>query len=579
MTEPVVELRGLTKRFATPSGPLAAIDGLDASLAEAGFHCLLGPDGAGKTTLLRLLVGLLRPDAGALRVLGTDDPGRQRDRIGYMPQSFGLYQELTVQENLDLYADLQGLPADVRRRRFDELLSFTALERFAARPSGKLSGGMKQKLGLACTLIRAPRLLLLDEPSVGVDPVSRRELWDMVASLVQGGTTVLWSTAYLDEAERSDAILVLDRGRLVYSGPPERFTERMAGRAFVLSAPGVDLRRVHREAIAHPDLVDAVLRGRSLRLVTAADASPPPVEELLTHGESTAEAHIEATAPRLEDAYIAALRPAGGRLAGAETVEAARVAGEERPIVARGLTRRFGDFTAVDGVDFEVRRGEVFGLLGPNGAGKSTIFKMLCGLLPPSAGEARVAGFDLRHAAAEARGRIGYMAQQFSLYAMLSVRQNLQFFSGAYGLRGARRSARMAAVSAEFGLDAVAGQTAGSLPLGYKQRLSLACAVMHEPRILFLDEPTSGVDPLTRREFWTRINAMAVQGVTVLVTTHFMEEAEYCDRLAIIYQGRLIALGEPDRLRREHASAERPDPSIEDAFVDLIGGQAGQPAP
>lgn len=577
MADIVVEIDGLSKRFATAAGSMTALDRLTATIAAGQITGLVGPDGAGKTTLMRLIVGLLVPDQGSIRVLGRDTVGEAAEfyqDIGYMPQSFGLYEELTVRENLNLYADLKGIVGRERRERLARLLRFTGLEPFPDRAAGKLSGGMKQKLGLASTLIRAPRLLLLDEPSVGVDPLSRRELWEMVHTLVEEGMAVLWSTAYLDEAERSDSVLVLDHGRLIYSGPPGEFTGRMEGRSFILSAPQARSRRLQRQLLGKREIVDAVLRGKTLRLVSAEQVERLTVEDLIEDREQRKDANLESVQPRFEDAYVSALRP--GREAGelgapgfARDYTVGRI-DKADPIEVKDLTRRFGNFTAVSRVSFSVSRGEVFGLLGPNGAGKSTIFKMLIGLLPPSEGEAQVAGIDLRRAAAKARSRLGYMAQHFSLYAALTVRQNLRFFSGVYGLGGRPRRERQETVMAEFGLAEVADQPSGSLPLGYKQRLSLASAIMHEPEILFLDEPTSGVDPLTRREFWLRINELAERGVTVLVTTHFMEEAEYCDRLAIIYEGELIAMGSPGELKHQHQTPERPRPSIEEAFIDLI---------
>lgn len=577
MANPVVEIKEVTKTFTTTTGPSTAIADLSATISEAQITSLVGPDGAGKTTLMRLMAGLLLPSQGTLQVLGQDTAhsmAELRQQIGYMPQSFGLYEELTVQENLNLYADLQDLGGSERRQRFKELLRFTGLEPFQTRPAGKLSGGMRQKLGLASTLLRPPHLLLLDEPSVGVDPLSRRELWDIVRTLVEQGMTVLWSTAYLDEAERSDGILVLDHGRKIYEGTPQEFITPMEGRSFILSAPQDNLHHLQRQALAQGHIIDAVLRGQTLRLVTVEGVEKNRLEDLIGKEGKNQKTEIKAVKPRLEDAYVAALQPQRKKGLMESKIElAAHYTAqkfEQAPIQAKALTRRFGSFTAVDRVSFSVQRGEVFGLLGPNGAGKSTIFKMLSGLLPSTDGEALVAGIDLRRAAAVARSRIGYMAQHFSLYSALTVDQNLRFFSGVYGLKGRQRQQQINAFSETLGLDSFADQTSGSLPLGYKQRLSLACAIMHEPEILFLDEPTSGVDPLTRREFWLRINEMAERGVTILVTTHFMEEAEYCNRLAIIYEGQLVALGSPDELKQEYKPPEHPEPSIEEAFIHLI---------
>jgi ABC-2 type transport system ATP-binding protein len=588
MPEPLILVEAVTKRF----GGAVALAGVSAALG-AGITGLVGPDGAGKTTLLRLIAGLLKPDAGRIAVLGHDsvaDAGSYQGEIGYMPQRFGLYDDLTVAENLRLTADLHELDAAARAARLPELLAFTGLGPFTQRLAGKLSGGMRQKLGLACALLARPRLLLLDEPSVGVDPVSRRDLWAIVGRLVGAGVAVLWSTAYLDEAERCDRVLLLQEGRLLGDGPPADFTRAVAGRIFRLAVPA-DLRRAaQRRAERHPAIADALIQGSSLRLVLRPGAAPPDPAALLPPGAAAAAVPLQPAAPRFEDAFVARLRerPAAGRGAdrgadpGADPPAdppAPALATAPPPdagtppdmIEARGLSRRFGSFRAVDDLALSVRRGEIFGLLGPNGAGKSTTFRMLCGLLPPSGGTARVAGVDLGRAPADARARIGYMAQRFALYGGLTVRQNLDFFAGAYGLSGARWRQRRDWVVESFGLAPYLDGNSGELPLGFKQRLALGCALIHEPGILFLDEPTSGVDPLTRREFWDRIGDLADGGVTVLVTSHFMDEAEYCDRLAVIYRGRLIALGTPDAIKRAQATAGNPDPSLDDAFVGLIG--------
>jgi ABC-2 type transport system ATP-binding protein len=608
MTDPPVALHGLTKRFARAK--LAALEDVTTQADAGAVTGLIGPDAAGKTTLLRLIAGLLTPSAGEVRLLG----GRARQApgtLGYMPQSFGLYEELSVAQNLALYADLQDLGPDERRARRDEVLDFSGLQPFTDRLAGKLSGGMKQKLGLACVLMRPPKVLLLDEPSVGVDPLSRRELWSMVRTLADSGIAVVWSTAYLDEAANCDRLWMLHQGRLIADDAPNVFLAEVRGRCYRMPLAERGRRAVQTAARTRPGVLDAQVQGRSLRLLLAPDAQQPTAEEFGAAGPA------EAVSPRFADAFVARLRdradgadpnagdrepgePAPRRRDDAEPSARAESADREKPsrdhgsssqgappepaapaIAAEELTRRFGAFTAVDRVSFEVARGEIFGLLGPNGAGKSTTFRMLCGLLPASGGQARVAGVDLGHARAAARERLGYMSQSFSLYADLSVRQNLKFFAGVYGLSGAHARKAIDGAIREFGLEAYARTNAGGLPLGYKQRLALAAAVMHDPAILFLDEPTSGVDPLTRREFWGRINAMAEAGVTVLVTSHFLDEAEYCDRLAIMHQSRVVALGAPDRLKRDHGGGA--DASLEDAFVNLIEGQtrqrAGGPAP
>jgi ABC-2 type transport system ATP-binding protein len=560
----LVRLSGVTKRFGSGS---PALDNVCGSILGGEITGLVGPDGAGKTTLIRLMTGLMLPDSGTVEVLGFEtaqNPAAIQASIGYMPQRFGLYEDLSVQENLNLYADLRGLPNTERAATFDELLTFTDLKRFTDRLAGKLSGGMKQKLGLACALLKKPRLLLLDEPGVGVDPISRRELWKMVENLTKEGIGVVWSTAYLDEAEACDAVLLLNQGKLLFSGQPAKLTARVEGRVFKISGISGRKRQVLAKLLDQEGVIDGVIQGEAIRIVTATNAPP----DVLPAGDRAA---ASPAPPRFEDAFVDMLGGGPGGRSKLAEVQQTLAASDDRPVIeAKGLTKTFGDFTAAADITFEIRRGEIFGLLGPNGAGKSTTFKMLCALLKPTAGEGRVAGFDLRRDAASARNQLGYMAQKFSLYGDLSIGQNLDFFAGVYGLSGQRKRERVALMNEIFDFGRHAGQSSKDLPLGLKQRLALACAVMHEPQALFLDEPTSGVDPITRREFWTHINALVEKGVTVLVTTHFMEEAEYCDRISLIYRGRSIALGSPDELKATVVTTDNPDPTMEDAFIALV---------
>ena len=536
---------------------------------------LIGPDGAGKTTLLRLLAGLLRPTGGRVTVLGHDmstAAAAAHPSIGYMPQRFGLYEDLTVAENLDLFADLHSMTPAVRAERIARLLQFTGLARFTARLAGQLSGGMKQKLGLACALLSRPRLLLLDEPSVGVDPASRRELWAIVSAMLNESPGqnmgVIWATAYLDEAARCAKVLLLHEGKLLADMPPADFIAPLQNRTFRLTVAVGRRRAASLQARADRAVLDAVVEGDAVRLVMRAGAEPPDAAAI--GGLS-----MMPVAPRFEDGFIDRLTD---RPQPAPPVIAARTTAAGPVIEVRDLVRRFGAFVAVDRVTFTVAPGEIFGLLGPNGAGKSTTFRMLCGLLRPTSGSARVAGQDLLHAAAAARARIGYMAQRFSLYAELTVLENLRFFARVYGLGGAARRQALDQALDRFALREVAQSVSGALPLGVKQRLALAAALLHDPDILFLDEPTSGVDPLTRREFWTRIGALADSGVAVLVTSHFMDEAEYCDRLGIISDGRMIATGTPGELRRRVCTPSNPEPTLEDAFIALVSAASAQQA-
>ena len=569
--EPLVVAQGLVLRYGKALPP--ALNGLSAQVRPGRITGLVGPDGAGKTSLMRLLAGLMHQQAGSLRVLGLDpatQPRELHERIGYMPQKFGLYEDLTVAENLRLYAEVRGLPAAERAATFERLLGFTGLAAFTARLAGRLSGGMKQKLGLACAMIKRPELLLLDEPSVGVDPISRRELWRMVRELANDGIGVVWSTSYLDEAEGCDEVLLLSGGELLFSGRPAELTGRVQGRVLQVrglgSLEGGGRRAVLRRALGQPGVIDGVIQGRHVRLVLAKGAAAPELAALRA-GEG---AELVPVPPRFEDAFLDILGGGPGGVSALAKAMQNKPPSPNSVVEARSLTKRFGDFTAASDISFAIRQGEIFGLLGPNGAGKSTTFKMMCGLLKPTAGQALVDGLVLGKSRGAARERLGYMAQKFSLYGTLSVRQNLDFFSGVYGLTGAARERAVSGMIDTFGLAGHLSASADELPLGFKQRLALACAVMHEPAVLFLDEPTSGVDPITRREFWTHINGMVERGVTVMVTTHFMDEAEYCDRIALVYRGRVIALGSPDDLKdgvRGEADAE---PTLEDAFVTLV---------
>ena len=557
-----VEIKNLTKTF----GPVKALDNLSLNIEKGKITGLIGADGAGKTTLLRTIIGLLIPNQGKIITLGFN-PVTQKEEltphIGYMPQKFGLYEDLTVIENLMLYADLKGVGAGVgvgvnkenaenaenaeenkikkmkgtspsfpsRRLQgagkkhsvqdsgntFEKMLEFTKLAPFKDRLAGALSGGMKQKLGLACTLLGNPEFLLLDEPSVGVDPISRRDLMQMVREMITPETTVLWSTAYLDEAHSFDTAVVIDKGKVIYEGRPH------------------DLAPTAQE-----------FENKVIELMGGYKEEPSKIAE--NYEYKTAHNHLTQGA----DIY---------------TVE------------ADSLEKRYGSFYAVKNNSFCIKKGEIFGLLGPNGAGKSTSFKMMCGLAKPTGGTARIMGIDITKDPEKARSNLGYMAQKFSLYGSLTVRENLEFFASAYGIRFKNRSAKVQEIIEVFGLKDYAEQKSEALPLGLKQRLSMACALIHNPPVLFLDEPTSGVDVITRRDFWNHITSLAKKGVTILVTTHFMDEAEFCDRISLFYKGETIATGTPEELKRKamglnpshKPSSERGElPNMEETFITLI---------
>ncbi len=574
-SQEALTVRQVSKAFRAGGRHIQALHDISFDIRRGVITGLVGPDAAGKTTLLRLAAGLLAPDGGNIAVLDKDATAQSQEVqgiIGYMPQRFGLYEDLTVQENLDLYADLQGVSLSRRPARYAELLHMAGLAPFTKRLSGKLSGGMKQKLGLACALLRQPPLLLLDEPTVGVDPLSRRELWEIIHRQVRElGTSVLISTAYLDEAERCDAVILLHEGHVLAQGTPATLREPMRGRTYEVSVPNIKKRALQSRLAQSPEIVDGLIQGDRIRVVMK-DQTPPDLNTLLP---GVRDAESIAVPPRFEDSFVDLLiAKLGARRVSAPSMPQQTThnngTGDQAIIEVSKLQCRFGDFYAVKDISFSVQKGEVFGLLGANGAGKSTTFRMLCGLLPPSGGRLRVAGLNLRHAAAAARARIGYMSQKFSLYADLSVAENLRFFSSVYGLSGSDETERIGWALREFELEAMADFVSGDLSLGYKQRLALACALMHQPEILFLDEPTSGVDPLARREFWARINALAEQGVTIMVTTHFMEEAEYCDRIAIMAAGEILTLGTPRDIKAQARSPALPGPTMEDAFVALI---------
>jgi ABC-2 type transport system ATP-binding protein len=471
-----IQLQGLTRRFRD----LTAVDGLSFDVPQGTLFGIVGPDGAGKTTTLRMLAGVLPPSAGDALVDGVSvarDPEGVKHRTAYMSQKFGLYADLTVRENIEFYADLYRVPKAERPARLKRLYHFSGLGPFEDRLAGQLSGGMKQKLSLCAALIHHPAIMLLDEPTFGVDPISRRELWGIIREMVAGGMTVVVATSTPEEAARCDDVVLLEQGKA---------------------------------------------------LPTKTVAAPPRLEH--------------------PDAHL----------------------GAEHAVSVQGLTRTFGDFTAVDDVAFDVAAGEVFGFLGPNGAGKTTTIRMLTGLLAPTRGTGLVAGHDVRTDAEWIKRTIGYMSQQFSLYNDLTVRENIDFHAGLYEVAGTRLQARRAWVLRMAGLEGQEDRLTAELPLGFKQRLALGCAVLHEPPILFLDEPTSGVDPVARRAFWELIYDFADRGTTIFVSTHYMEEAEYCHRVALMNRGRVIAMGEPAALMRDHGL-----PTLEDVFVTMVERTGG----
>lgn len=556
----VISLRGLQKRY----GKTIAVDGVNLAVHRGRMHGLIGPDGAGKSSLMKIIAGVLTYDAGEVTVFGQRihserSAERVKQRIGLMPQGLGqnLYAELSVEENINFFARLRNVDEQALGDRKQQLLAMTRLERFRDRPMKQLSGGMKQKLGLVCTLIHEPQLIILDEPTTGVDPVSRRDFWAILDELVSArGLTALVSTAYMDEANRFATASMMLEGKVLAEGPPAELLAALP--ASVISVKSPD--QIEAKRRLDQRFRDTILRGSWLRTVVddlPAGSSTQPgaearVREVLAGLDIEA---IDMTAPDLEDLFIARMassRSTAPPAAQPSTGTPRKHAADYHAIEARGLVRQFGDFRAVDNVSFVVKPGEIFGLLGANGAGKTTVIKMLTGIQPPSAGSGSVAGADMIGAPGEIKRRIGYMSQAFSLYLDLTVRENLRLFAAIYGVPHARRDTRVLELAKLCDIEGIENTLAGALPMGQRQRLALACALVHSPEVVFLDEPTSGVDPLGRRRFWDILFQLARhEGVALLITTHYMSEAEQCDHICLLYAGRVVADASPEQLKAE----------------------------
>jgi len=560
----VIRVAGLHKRYSR--GKVHAVRGVSFDVHRGRVLGLIGPDGAGKTSIIQILAGVLSADDGHASIAGIDvrrQPERVKPLIGYMPQGLGLnlYDSLSVAENIEFFCALRQVPDAEYRENRARLLAMTRLAPFLDRPAGKLSGGMRQKLALICTLIHLPDILLLDEPTTGVDPLSRRDFWTIIHDLVtRRGVTVLLSTAYMDEAERCHHVLLMHQGEVIAEGAPDALAAALPGR--LVAIDGAPPPNVARAAASWPEAESVALYGAETHVLLR-DPATDVGARLAAAGFTRAQAHdIPAN---LEDVFVHRLverqTTASAESARLTTPVGGRTANAAAPVHTHDLTRRFDSFVAVDQVSLDVQAGEIFGLLGPNGAGKTTLLKMLCGLLAPSDGQATVTGLDLAQPAArqQLRNRIGYMSQRFSLYRDLAVTANLELYAGLYSLPRARRRARIQTLLAELRLADYAERRTQALPLGLRQRLALAAALLHEPQLLFLDEPTSGVDPVARRQFWDIVHGLArEQGITVLVSTHYMDEAEHCDRLALMHQGRLAAVGSPAELKVRATGAGGP---------------------
>ncbi len=556
MPEPIVQVRDFHKRYRKQ----VAVDGVDLEIQRGEIYGLIGPDGAGKSSLMKAIAGVLAFESGSLEVLGIQIDSERtaelvKGRLGFMPQGLGLnlYGNLSVEENIDFFAQLRQVPTKLLVERKRKLLAMTRLDRFLDRPMKQLSGGMKQKLGLVCTLIHEPDLVILDEPTTGVDPVSRRDFWAILAELLrERGITALVSTAYMDEATRFQRLSLMYGGRVLAAGEPDEIKQQAPGSLVGFSVePQVEA--LERLKMRFPQ-VEAV--GSRIQVFVddqSSDAAICAVSKLLS---GLAVTEIQATAPELEDAFVALLRHhklveqvAASSGVPSHGVEPSK--GNAIAIEAYGLTRDFDSFRAVDHVSFSVRQGEIFGLLGSNGAGKTTVIKMLTGILPPTEGEGQVAGADMRRAAQTIKERIGYMSQVFSLYQDMTVVENIRLYARIYGVERQKLKQRILQIVELAGLHGREDRLAGKLPLGIRQRLALGCALVHRPRILFLDEPTSGVDSIGRRRFWDILVHLArVEQVAILITTHYMSEAEHCDRLALMHAGRIIADASPVAMKQ-----------------------------
>jgi len=545
--DPVIKITGFCKSYKKK----LAVNQIDLSVERGEIYGLIGPDGAGKSSLMKAIAGVLSFEQGVLQVFGvtidSEAAAEQiKGRLGFMPQGLGLnlYGDLSVAENIDFFAQLRQVSPEQLAERKEKLLTMTRLDAFRDRPMKQLSGGMKQKLGLVCTLIHQPELVVLDEPTTGVDPVSRRDFWAILAELLrEQGITALVSTAYMDEAARFQRLSLMYNGQILAAGEPDAISQQAQGcMVEVIVEPQLDAVKLIK---AHYPQLEAV--GSRLRIFVdgkTPDEAKSGVSSLLS---SLKISQISSFAAELEDAFIALLRR--DQLTD-QTKLTSGVPRFDKPlpddksiaIEAIKLTRDFDKFRSVDAINFVVKQGEIFGLLGANGAGKTTAIKMLTGILPPSAGEGHVAGADMRNAAQTIKERIGYMSQAFSLYLDLTVQENIRLFASIYGVDRKLLTQRMDWVVQIAGLADVLTQLAGSLPMGIRQRLALGCALVHQPSVLFLDEPTSGVDPVGRRHFWEILVHLArVEQVAILVTTHYMTEAEHCDHLVLMYAGRVIA--------------------------------------
>lgn len=592
----IIEISALCKSYQTQKRKqLLVFDNFNLAI-ESDCHliCLTGPDGAGKSTLLKILAGVLPFDKGEVLLNGKKPDMANAEfskDVGYMSQTLGLYEELTVWDNLTILSGLRGLKLKESSDYLTKLLTSVNLINFKDREAGALSGGMKQKLALCCTIAARPKILILDEPTVGVDPVSRNELWQIILSYlkeVQG--YCIFSTAYLEEADFCDLVLMLNDGKLLLQGSKESLLNKLPHQTYSLEDTKDNYQQALKKALqltfrddANSPILDICPRLGRIDILTTKGCSLEELKLYLQkHFNDTFK--LNTRGPILEDVYIhnalteqlkiqsksTAIKKSNSSDTACSTLNNQR----SEIVIARNIKKCFGNFVAVDDSSFKVHIGEIFGLLGPNGAGKTTTFRMICALSKPTSGQVTINGFDLAKAKHDARATIGYVSQKFSLYRKLSVYQNLEYFGLSYGLKPKALKERIKELLSEFNLEDFKNINSETLPFGIQRQLSMACALIHKPKILFLDEATSGADPLARRNFWYLINKLATTGTCVVVTTHFMEEAEYCDNFLIQDQGKILVLGSPNTICRK----DNKRISIQEKFVSLILDSRNQEA-
>lgn len=568
MSEVVVSARQLCKNYKG----VKALDGLDLEVGRGDLFGLVGPDGAGKSTALKILAGVLKASAGEAQVFGKS-ASAARSLVGFVPQNCALYPELTVDESLAYEAGLHRVADDVFQKLRQKHLERMGLAQFGSRLTSKLSGGMRQNLALCCALVSQPKLILLDEPTTGLDPIARRELWQTLVSLAAEGVTTIIATPFLDEAERCSRIALMYQGKIHQSGTPEELQESLALRRLTITintlseqSSGSQISALSEKIALSDNIVDIYPFGDHIE-VLAKDG--PAALNQIESASGAGKLNCHESTPTMENVFVMRLRALGLKELippAFPPVNSNLNSAATSAIRATNLVKRYGDFTAVDDLSLDIKYGEIYGLLGANGAGKTTTIKMLCGLLAPTAGQVSLAGESGSLRSRDLRRKIGYMSQKFTLYDGLTVAENLEFYSAIYELPRARRKQQLDWALATCGLAHMASSLVGSLPLGWKQRIAFGAAVMHDPQVIFLDEPTAGVDPLARRQIWRSIRDFAKRGAAILVTTHYLDEAEYCNRLCFVSASRMVTEGTPTAIKSQHSGE----------LFELVCDHAGQ---